>query len=228
MSLLLAAGSAGARDLKAQYPSMAPSGQYLIAHRSDEVALARGAAPPSISQDAGVMILGVHGFETVAKGANGFVCIVERAWDKSFGDPEFWNPKMRGPVCLNAAAVRSVLPILLERARWALSGLSMVEMKERARTSATANMTPEPGAMSFMMSKEQYLSDSDRQWHPHVMFFSSRVDPSAWGANVKASPVLADPTSAPFTLFFIPVRKWSDGTLADYASSGGSSSRHQH
>jgi hypothetical protein len=48
------------------------------------------------------------------------------------------------------------------------------------------------------------------------MFFGPHTDPSAWGANLKGSPVLGDATSSPFTLFFIPVRKWSDGTLAIY------------
>jgi hypothetical protein len=84
-----------------------------------------------------------------------------------------------------------------------------------------------------MMAKDQYLSDSDGQWYPHVMFFGLRADPSAWGANLKGSPVLADPTSSPFTLFFIPVRKWSDGTLAVYptpatASAPTDSTDHRH
>jgi hypothetical protein len=184
--------------------------------RSAEIALVRSAAPASISNDAGVMVLGAHGFEIAAKGTNGFVCIVERAWDKAFSDPEFWNPKMRGPVCMNGAAVSTVLPILIQRTQWALSGLSKDQMEANFEASSTAHIPPAPGAMSYMMSKDQYLSDSDGQWYPHVMFFGPHADPSAWGANLKGSPVLGDPTSKPFTLFFIPVRKWSDGTLAVY------------
>jgi hypothetical protein len=227
--LLMAAGTAQADTAApSPYPNTAPHEQYMMDH-TQEIALARSAAASAVSAEAGVMVLGPHGFETAVKGTNGFVCIVERAWDKAFGDPEFWNPKMRGPVCLNPAAVRTVLPIFVERAQWALSGLSMDEMKARTAKSTTANTPPESGAMSYMLSKQQYLSDSDGQWHPHVMFFGPHTDPSAWGANVKGSPVYADPTSTPFTLFFIPVRKWSDGTLATYpapapADSGG----HQH
>ncbi len=213
----------------APYPKMAPVNQYLIADRNAEIALARSAAPPSISDNAGVMILGAHGFETASKSTNGFVCIVERAWDKPFDDPEFWNPKMRGPVCMNDASVRTVLPMILERARWALSGVSPAEMSERSKTSASANMTPATGAMSFMMSKQQYLTDSPHpEWHPHVMFFSPGIDGSAWGADVKGSPVFSAAISSQLTMFFIPIRKWSDGTLADYDPPAGSSEHHQH
>src|SRR5277367_1815332 len=78
-----------AHGAPSQYPNMAPRDQYLIADRAEEIALARSAAVPSISDNAGIMVLGTRGFETVTKGANGFVCIVERAWDKPFDDPEF-------------------------------------------------------------------------------------------------------------------------------------------
>src|SRR5471032_1593082 len=150
-----------AQGAPAPYPSMAARDQYLIADRSEEIALARSAAPPSISDDADVLVLGAHGFETVSKGTNAFVCLVERAWDKPFDDPEFWNPKMRGPICLNEAAVRSVLPMIIERAEWALSGVSKEEMAERSKTSAKANTPPAAGAMSYMLSKQQYLSDDN-------------------------------------------------------------------
>ena len=82
---------AQARDAKTPYPSMAPLDQYLIGDRNAEIALARTAAPPSISRDAKVLILGPHGYETAVAGKNGFVCVVERAWMSSFDSPEFWN-----------------------------------------------------------------------------------------------------------------------------------------
>ena len=192
--------------------------QHLVANRSAEIALARSAAPPSISDEAGVMVLGARGFETVVKGTNGFVCLVERAWDKPFDDPEFWNPKVRAPICLNAAAVRTALPTYLKRAKWVGTGRSKNEMEERSKTSSNATMKPAAGAMSFMMSKQQYLSDTDGYWYPHIMFFSPHAAPVEWGANLRGSPVLATDDAGPVTMFFVPVRKWSDGTLADYGS----------
>jgi hypothetical protein len=52
-----------------------------------------------------------RGYETAVKGKNGFVYLVDRAWQAPFADPEFWNPKVRAPVCLNPQAARSVLRI---------------------------------------------------------------------------------------------------------------------
>ena len=81
-TLVLALGAARqarAQDTKTPYPSMAPLDQYLMTDRDAEIALARSAAPPSISSDATIMVLGRHGYETAVEGKNGFVCIVERA-----------------------------------------------------------------------------------------------------------------------------------------------------
>ena len=75
---LSAAWPEQAQDAKAPYPSMAPVEQYLMANRNAETALARSAAPESISRDAEVLVLGGHGYETAVKGKNGFVCLVER------------------------------------------------------------------------------------------------------------------------------------------------------
>ncbi len=71
---------------------MAPLEQYLISDRDAEIALARSAAPPSISHDATVMVLGRHGYETAVEGKNGFVCVVERAWTGSFEQSRVLEP----------------------------------------------------------------------------------------------------------------------------------------
>src|SRR6185503_10365216 len=130
---MLLASAVLAQDRKAAYPSMAPVAQYRISARDDEVALARTAAPPSISKDAEVLVLGERGYETAVKGTNGFVCFVERSWTAGFDDPQFWNPKLRAPNCFNAPAVRSVLPQYIERTRWVLAGLTRSQMVEKAR-----------------------------------------------------------------------------------------------
>src|SRR5580704_6230733 len=92
---------------KAAYPAMAPLDQYLIADENAEIALARSAAPASISQAAEVMVLRRTGYETAVKGSNGFLCFVERGWAAGTDAPDFWNPKVRSPNCFNAAAARS-------------------------------------------------------------------------------------------------------------------------
>ena len=213
-----AGADAGASDAQAAYPAMAPIGQYLMASPTDEIALARSAAPASIALDAEVLTLGGHGYETAAKGKNGFVCMVWRSWTAGFNDPEFWNPKLRAPICLNAAAARSVLPGYLERTLWVLAGVSRTDMIARTRAAVAAKTfpLPAPGAMSYMMSKQGYLGDAaGGHWHPHLMFFLARTDSGAWGANLGGSPVIAaQDDSEPTTTFFVLVPKWSDESPA--------------
>src|SRR5271157_3315641 len=74
---------------KAPYPAMAPLDQYLISDENAEIALARSAAPASVSDADEVMVLRRDGYATAVKGSNGFVCAVERSWGKSTDDPEF-------------------------------------------------------------------------------------------------------------------------------------------
>lgn len=215
--LFCAIGLAAGEDAKPPYPSMAPIAQYRVTPRSEEIALARSAAPMSISGNADVLTLASHGYETAVKGKNGFVCVVERSWAVGFDDAQFWNPKVRSPICFNAAAARSVLPAYLQRTEWVLAGVSRSAMLARTKAALAANtlLAPEPGAMCYMMSRQGYLSDADGHWHPHLMFFIAHTDGASWGANLDGSPVFAaqgDPE--PVTTFMVPVIKWSDGTPA--------------
>jgi len=204
-----------AQDAKAAYPSMAPVEQYLMEDRNSEITLARSAAPESISRDAEVLVLGRHGYETAIKGKNGFVCIVERSWTAPIDDPNFWNPKIRGPICFNAAAARSYLPRTIQKTDLILAGHTKAQMVEAITAAIDKNELPamEPGAMCYMLSKQGYLSDRDGHWHPHLMFFSSQTDPAAWGADLPGSPILVvNGTWERLTTFLVPVRAWSDGT----------------
>lgn len=200
---------------KSPYPKMAPLEQYLMQDRSSEIALARSAAPDSISRDAEILVLGRHGYETAVYGKNGFVCLVERSWTAPINDPNFWNPKLRGPLCLNAAAARSYLPRTVKKTDLILAGHTKAQMVEIIAAAINKKELPamEPGAMSYMLSKQGYLSDTDGHWHPHLMFFFSQGDPAAWGAGLPGSPVIAlNDTWEHLTTLLIPVREWSDGT----------------
>lgn len=219
---LLAALSAlflvfGAQAETPSYPRMAPVEQYQMA-RDAEIEMARTAAPESISRDAEILVLGRNGYEVGSKGTNGFVCLVERSFAAALDAPEFWNSKIRGPICLNPAAVRSYLPYSRKKAEWALAGLTTEQMAERIKAAMANNEYPafEPGAMSYMMSKHQYLSDNGGpggHWHPHLMWFVAGTDEARWGANFQGSPVLAaTDTAERYTIFMVVVDKWSDGT----------------
>jgi hypothetical protein len=226
LALVLALGEcrqAQAQDAKERYPSMAPLEQYLIADRNAEIALARSAAPEAISRDADVLVLGRHGYEIAVKGKNGFVCVVERGWMSPFdgaGGVNFWNPKIRGPVCFNPPAARSILPMTYKRTEMVLAGQSKAQMIDGIKTFIKQELPPlEPGAISYMMSKEQYLTDDgDHNWMAHLMFYTPLLDGAAWGADLPNSPIMLNPqfrgAPEPIDVFMVPTGRWSDRTAA--------------
>jgi hypothetical protein len=225
-SCLVASGALGvmtvATTASAQqphsYPSMAPLSQYLMPDQAAEVALAKSAAPPSISDHATVLVLQAHGYITAVKGTNGFVCAVERGWMSPFDAPQFWNPKLRGPICFNPEAVKSILPITYKRTALVLTGQSKDEIKKDMTAAFATKQMPslQPGAMSYMMSKQAYLDDQFGHWMPHLMFYTAtNVN---WGADQDGSPVMLNPQfhgqPEPVNVLMIPVAKWSDGSVA--------------
>lgn len=215
---IAAAGGSAARSVQHAYPGMAPLPQYLMTDRNAEIALARSAAPEAISGKATVLVLGPHGYVTAVKGSNGFVCLVDRSWTAQFDFPEFWNPKLRGPMCLNPPAVRSILPISMKRTELALAGKSREQIKAGMQAALAAKQLPplEPGAMCYMMSKQGYLNDDAGHWMPHLMFYVPRG--ADWGADLQGSPVMLNPQFhdgvVPVQVLMIPATKWSDGTPA--------------
>jgi len=223
-SVLLAASSstspAQAQEAKAPYPAMAPLDQYLIADRAAEIALAKSAAPPALSSDANVLVLEKDGYHTAVEGKNGFTCVVERGWMSPLDSTDFWNPKLRGPICYNPAAVRTILPYTILRTKLILSGLTKAQMVETIQSYLAASQLPMPeaGAMSYMMSKNQYLGDGVGHWHSHLMFHLPRMGAASWGANLDGSPVMLDTDHhdwpEPETIYMVPVDHWSDGTPA--------------
>jgi hypothetical protein len=212
-ALLLAPVASAAQPAAAPaYPRPASLQVYRLAP-ADEIALARTAAPASISGKAEVLAMGAAGYETAVKGSNGFVCLVQRSWGTSFDDPEFWSPKVRSPMCFNARAAKSVLPAYLERTRWVLAGLDKAQVMARDKAAEARRSGPLTGSMCFMMSKQGYLADAVGHAHPHLMFFLPHTEGAAWGANLPASPVAAEQAGPKgMTTFFVTVSKWSDGT----------------
>ena len=215
--VVAASWQARAEDAKTPYPKMAPVDQYMM-ERSAEIAMALSAAPPSISGDAEVMVMGRHGYEVAVKGKNGFVCMVERGWTAGVDDPVFWNPKIRGPICFNPAGARFIVPITIKKTELVLDGRSKEQMAEGIKTAFEKKELPAlgSGAMCYMLSKQGSLNDQGGNWHPHLMFFVPDTEPEAWGAGLAGSPVVVGvkDTLDGYTLFMVPVGHWSDGTDA--------------
>jgi len=221
MIMLLPFVLAAQAAVTAPYPAMAPLEKYLMPDQQSEIALARTAAPASISDEAEVMVLGREGYTTAVAGSNGFLCIVERSWGAGTDSPEFWNPKMRAPHCFNEAAARTFTPIFLMKTKLALAGKSKAEIAATTASALDTKELPalEPGAMCYMMSKQQYLNDEGKSWHPHLMFFVAGDAAKSWGADLPGSPIIAanDPEER-VTIFMVVVGKWSDGTPFSHAT----------
>jgi hypothetical protein len=215
-ALTLAFGAASLAQDNAAPSTMASIDPYLM-NRDTEIAMARSAGPNSVSSGAKVLVLGRHGYETAVEGKNTFVCLVERSWSAPKNAPDFWDPKVHGPVCHSAAATRSHLPIYLKKTELAIAGRSNTQIEDAIIDGIAKGElpTPEPGAMSYMMSKQGYLNANDKgPWHPHVMFFISEIDPRALGADLGDDVPLAAGESkiGRYTVILVPVSKWSDGT----------------
>jgi hypothetical protein len=84
----------------------------------------------------------------------------------------------------------------------------------------------EPGAMSYMMSKSAYLTDSDDHNTSHVMFYIGVSDGSTLGADLPKSPIesssywFPDDANNPLEhglptirVFVVGVKRWSDGSV---------------
>jgi hypothetical protein len=231
--------AAQSQSPKNPYPTMAPLEQYMPTSQAAEIALARSAGPAAVSDKAEILVLGAHGYETAVKGSNGFVCLVARSWGQDFDQPEFWNPKIRTPHCLNAAAVSSVLPDYIKRTQWVLAGVSKEEMAARTKAALAAHEIgpPAPGCVAYMLSKDQYINDpqpgTEARWYPHVMFFVPATEASTWGANVRGGPIFSTTSTVePITTFFVVAPKWSDGSLGPYvpvpAATTAKSENHSH
>ena len=227
---LAIAGFAGAAaaDPAAPYARMAPIGEYLM-DRTQEIALARSAAPASVSRDATVLVMTRGGYDTAVTGTNGFVCWVGRGFVGASDAPERWNPKIRAADCENPQAARSVIPLVKLRTAMVLAGRTDGETIERIRTALRTREIPalESGAMSYMMSKSSYLTDQGEHDMPHLMFFVAVTSPADWGANAADTPIIggnywfftprheAETASLPpLSVFLTGVATWSDGTPA--------------
>jgi hypothetical protein len=164
------------------------------------------------SRTSSLHVLSLH----VVKGKIGFVCLVERSWTGPVNWSEFWNPNVRGPVCFNPPAVRSVVPITYKRTELALAGLSRAQLiaslQDAIRKQELSAL--EPGTTCYMMSKQGQIGAAVGHWHPHLLFYSHRSEGADWSAELPGSPVLLNSQfqGAPELLasFIVRVPDWAD------------------
>lgn len=229
LGLALVSGSRiQAQTAAPSFIRMAPVHAYLM-NRDAEIALAQSAAPAAISAQASVLVLTDHGWETAVKGTNGFVCMVERGWTSSIDFSRVWDPKLRGADCLNAAAARTLLPIMFKLTKMVLAGENTQQRIAGIQAAYARHEIPplQPGALGYMMSKGAYVTDSTPHNSSHLMVFeATRATDSAWGAWLKDVPLGScswwfpnpgkeNPSSEelpPLRVLYVAVPNWSDGS----------------
>ena len=150
--------------------------------RAQEVALARSAAPASISDSATVYVFSDSGYVVAERGSNGAACYVSRSWPASIE-----------PHCFDAEGSASIMRIHMRE----------VELLHRGKTPDEADRMIAPEiltgklrlpltpAMSWMFSAEQKLiSDSGQpagRWRPHIMIYYPYL-PAATGGEGAGAP----------------------------------------
>ena len=210
------ANQAMAQEAKTPYPKMAPVDQYLMTDQAAEIAMARSAAPESISRDAEVLVLGRHGFETAVKGKNGFVCIVGRGWT-SAADAEFWDPKVRVPMCVNAAAARSYLLRITKETELGTGGTHASSDERGHRGCHRQKRIAADGAWGDVLhdvkARIRRRQHSPLAFPPHVFLYGYRPRQLGSESAGFARRWYERPRGAPDAVRD-SVQRWSDGTEA--------------
>lgn len=143
-------------------------------NEAEEIGLARTAAPAAIAAQASVHVLTAKGYELAERGEGEFHCFVERSW--SAPDPEnriTFDPRIRAPHCINAEGAQTIMQEDFMVARLALEGLSGDEINRRVRAALASGELRSPSgmALTYMMSRHQWLGEGQSAWKPHVMLW---------------------------------------------------------
>jgi len=194
----------------AKYP---PLTEYLMPHDA-EVALARSAAPATISARATIKVLTTSGFQVAQAGDNGFVCIVLRGWSAPTYTPTMvvdliYDPTVRAPICFNAVAAKTVMPYYELRHKLGMEGKAVAQIREAVQAAYAKGELPKREEVSFayMWSADQNLGPGVGHWHPHMMVFAPYQENAMLGGNSFASPLpyVSDDAGTPFAVVVIPV-----------------------
>jgi len=209
--IFLAAGvMSGSAQSEAQYP---PLDEYLMPQDA-EIALAKSAAPATISASATIKVLTESGYQVVSEGDNGFVCLVMRGWSAPTYTPAqfldlVYDPNVRAPICFDPEASRTVTPYYELRSQLGMEGKTPDEIAAGVEAAYAKGELPQRVGVSFayMWSADQYLFAEAGAWHPHVMVFAPYYENAMVGGNEFGSPLpqVTDDAGTPFTVVVIPV-----------------------
>jgi len=212
IGLLAVAGVAQAQTHTRTASSYAPLSEYMMP-REAEIALAKSAAPPNISNRATIALLTPSGFQVVSKGDNGFVCLVMRGWAAPTFTPAaqrdfVYDSTLRAPICFDPPAARTVLPFYELKHTLGMQGRTPDQIADAIQADYARGQLPRRDAVSFgyMWSADQQLGPGVGHWHPHMMVFAPYYDNATLGGSAAgAGPVVNDDAGTPFAVIVIPV-----------------------
>lgn len=165
----------------------------------EEIALARSAAPPSVSDSASVYVFADSTYILAAQGSNGAACYVSRSW-----------PASLEPHCFDREGATTIMLIHMREVELLHRGLSP---EQAAREVGGAIMLgklrlPSRPAMSYMMSAEQALiSDTGQpagRWRPHVMIYYPFLAASPPTPDVRAGVITGAGTPTSSIMIVVP------------------------
>lgn len=215
----------GAEPAPSVNPRRVASADPFLLARDTEIALARSAGPPEVSAAATILTLRRDGvYEVAEAGTNGFVCFVSRAWAgpapvrdgrRVLGDGHF-DPKVVAPECHNPLAVATVLEWHKMTTKMFLEGRNATEVEDAVQGAlmSGALALPATGAMSYMMSPRQHLSDAVGRYRPHLMFYTpyaKNADRFGTKGLSHDLPFVTD-ENGPWATSNVPLAHFSDGT----------------
>jgi hypothetical protein len=182
--------------------------------RDDEIALARSAAPPGVSDRATIKILTKAGYEVAREGDNGVACMVMRGFSAPTYTPAqfrdlVYDPTVRAPICFTAPAARTAMPYYELRTKLGIEGKGPDQIAETLQAAYVKGALPRRDGVTFayMWSAHQHLGPGIGAWHPHMMVFAPYYENSMLGGNAFGSllPQVSDDAGTPFTVVVIPV-----------------------
>jgi len=155
---------------------------------AEEIALARSAAPASVSAEATVLVLeeGARRWVVGAEGTNGATCYVSRTW-----------PGSLEPHCFDPEGSKTILPIHLKTSEMGHAGATQEEIDQEIEAGVAAGRLrwPSRPAMSYMLSSAQVLVNDEGvtvgAWKPHLMIYWPGLTKADLGGT-GAGPLLGD------------------------------------
>ena len=150
-----------------------PNLSEFLMEQNHEIALARSAAPDQVSMDATIMVLGANGYETVIEGSNTFVCLVIRSWGNPTYDHAYaYVPGLIVPECLDANAVRTILPIQLFRAELGTKMTQPEEIEAAVKEGFRSGRFQRTQTVSFSYMLSAAMTFGNGQQGPaHIMIY---------------------------------------------------------